>query len=547
MRPLDPALLRHARSARWYLLVGAVLAGAQALAILAFAWSLQSLVVGLIDGASLASLSTWTAWFAAAVVVRALVAWGWDAAGAIGAAAVASELRVAALRALGRSPGRRVDSTVDTAVAVGGGLDALQPYFGRFLPQLVATVVVVPTLVLAVLVADPLSGLILVIVLPLVPVFMVLIGLVTRAVQERQWAALTHLSRQFLELVGGLSTLIVHGRQHRQEARIRADTDDYRVRTMRVLRVTFLSSFVLELAASLSVALVAVSIGLRLVDGTVAFAAGLFVLLLAPEVFLPVRNVGAQFHASAEGITAARNVLALIDAPDEDGADAAASGPVAAGAASDDDVVLDLRGVSIAYDERAAVDGLDLVLRRGELVALGGPSGAGKSSVLGAVLGFVPHEGAISVGGRSDAASRRDRLAWAGQEAVLLPGTVAENVALGDPEPHPEAVRRALREAATDDVAPEQPIGARGDGLSGGQTDRVAIARALHRLRARDLPLLLLDEPTAATDPEREAALVRTLRGLASEGRAVLVVSHRPAVLEAADRVVRIEAVTHVG
>ncbi|GLI29051.1 hypothetical protein ARHIZOSPH14_32930 [Agromyces rhizosphaerae] len=542
MRPLDPALLRHARSARGYLAVGALLAAVQALAILAFAWSLQSLVVGLIGGASLESLSTWTAWFAAAVVVRALVAWGWDAAGTIGAAAVASELRLAALRALGRAPGRRAGSTVDTAVAVGGGLDALQPYFGRFLPQLVATVVVVPTLVVAVWIADPLSGLILVIVLPLVPVFMVLIGLVTRAVQERQWEALTHLSRQFLELVGGLSTLIVHGRQHRQEHRIRADTDDYRVRTMRVLRVTFLSSFVLELAASLSVALVAVSIGLRLVDGAMAFSAGLFVLLLAPEVFLPVRNVGAQFHASAEGITAARNVLALIDAPDEERSDAPAGETVAA-----DDAVLDLRGVSVEYDGRAAVEGLDLVVHRGELVALGGPSGAGKSSVLGAVLGFVPHEGEILVDGRADAADRRGRLAWASQEAVLLPGTVAENVALGEQRADPDAVRRALRDAASDDVAPEQAIGARGDGLSGGQSDRVAIARALHRLHARDLPLLLLDEPTAATDPGREARLVQTLRALAREGRAVLVVSHRPAVLEAADRVVRIEAVTHVG
>ncbi|WP_353809795.1 thiol reductant ABC exporter subunit CydD [Agromyces sp. SYSU T00194] len=565
MRPLEPALLRHARSARAYLAGGAVLAGVQAGAILVFAWQLQAIVVGLIGGVGLDALAGATAWFAAAVVVRALVAWAWGAAGTIGAATVASELRVAALRSLAASPERATGSSVDAAVAVGGGLDALQPYFGRFLPQLVATVVVVPVLVVATWLVDPLSGLILVIVIPLIPVFMVLIGLVTRAVQERQWAALTHLSRQFLELVGGLSTLIVYGRQHRQEGRIRADTEDYRVRTMRVLRVTFLSSFVLELAASLSVALVAVSIGLRLVDGAMAFAAGLFVLLLAPEVFLPLRNVGAQFHASAEGIEASREVLALIDGPGRAGAagradasagraaggdpvavaDAPGARPGAAGRTVPP--VLEVRGLVVEYAGRRVVDGLDLAVRAGEVVALGGPSGAGKSSVLSAILGFVPSAGEIAVDGRRDAHGRRGRLAWAGQDAVLLPGTVTGNVALGAETADSGGVSRALREAGSEDLDPGQAIGAQGAGLSGGQSERVQVARALYRLRDGDLPLLVLDEPTSATDADREARLVASLRALAREGRAVLVVSHRPAVLEAAHRVVRLEEAARVG
>ena len=201
-----------------------------------------------------------------------------------------------------------------TTPQLGPGLDALDEYFGRYLPQLVLTAVATPMCIVAAWIADPLSGLVLVIVLPLIPIFMALIGMATAAVQRRQWDSLAALSRGFLEVVGGLSTLAVFGRAERQTARIRAVTDDYRAGTMKVLRITFLSGFTLEFAASLSVALVAVSIGLRLVAGDMTLAPGLFVLVLAPEVFLPLRNVGAAFHASAAGVTASADAFDLLDA-----------------------------------------------------------------------------------------------------------------------------------------------------------------------------------------------------------------------------------------
>ena len=298
--------------------------------------------------------------------------------------------------------------TARVATLLGPGLDALDEYFGRYLPQLVLTVVATPAFVVAAWIADPLSGLVLVIVLPLIPVFMALIGMATAAAQRRQWDSLAVLSRGFLEVVGGLSTLMVFGRAERQSTRIRAVTDDYRRGTMKVLRITFLSGFTLELAASLSVALVAVSIGLRLVAGDMSLAPGLFVLVLAPEVFLPLRNVGAAFHASAAGVTASADAFDLLAAAQEGGtgaierearragdvggsraSDGGATPPAASGA-RDGLVIEHLR---VHRGARVVLDGFDLEARPGEVVAVTGASGSGKSSLLAALLGFADADG----------------------------------------------------------------------------------------------------------------------------------------------------------
>ena len=543
MSPLDPRLIRRSRAARGFLVAGGALALVQTAAVAAFAWALAGLVAGFVDGIASGAATPLLVTLAAAACVRAIAAWMWDTVGSAGAMRVKHELRMELLSSVARNPGGIAEfPPSQIAGLLGHGLDALDDYFGRYVPQLVLSAVATPILIAAAWLADPLSGLILVLVLPLVPVFMALIGMATEAVQRRQWQGLASLSRGFLEVVGGLSTLALFGREHRQSERIRTVTADYRRRTMRVLRVTFLSGFTLELAASLSVALVAVSIGLRLVAGDMALTAGLFVLVLAPEVFLPLRNVGAAFHASAAGAAASAEAFDLLDA---------APGSSAGTAASDgshrapDATGLQVRDLRVLRGGRAVIDGFELDARPGEVVAVTGESGVGKSTLLAALLGFVAIErGSMRLDGRPLGATPAG-IAWAGQSSRLLRGTIASNVRLGDEYAPYELLETALALAGVD-LDPSTPVGHGGGGLSGGQAQRVATARAVHRMLARDLRLLLLDEPSSALDPEREAELAARLHDIADDGRIVILVTHRQALIAAADRIVPIEAVSHV-
>ncbi|MFE6966108.1 thiol reductant ABC exporter subunit CydD [Agromyces sp. NPDC057679] len=549
MKPLDPRLVRRSRAARGFLIAGGALAVVQAAAIIAVAWSIATLVVGLIEGMPMDAAWPALAVLLGAACARALASWAWELVGATGAQRVKRELRAELLAALERRPGGIAGfSTARIATLLGPGLDALDDYFGRYLPQLVLTVVATPACIAAAWIADPVSGLVLVIVLPLIPVFMALIGMATEAVQRRQWESLSVLSRGFLEVVGGLSTLILYGRAERQARRIREVTDGYRRRTMKVLRITFLSGFTLEFAASLSVALVAVSIGLRLVAGDMSLAPGLFVLVLAPEVFLPLRNVGAAFHASAAGVTASDDAFELLDTAE---AGAAGAGPDEAAVEHADAPTptpssgLAFSGLVIHRGDHAVIDGLDAVVTPGSLIAVTGRSGSGKSTLFAALLGFAPvAAGEITWDGRSLGARGRELIAWAGQSPMLLAGTVAENVRLGDESAAPELLERAFAVAGVD-VPAELVLGPGGAGLSGGQAQRVAIARAVHRLLARRLPILLLDEPTSAQDAGRESALVERVRALCDGGVTVLVATHRPALVHAADGIIE-PAVAHV-
>ncbi|QHC70612.1 thiol reductant ABC exporter subunit CydD [Rathayibacter sp. VKM Ac-2801] len=529
MKPLDPRLLRYARAARVFLLLGGALALARTLAIVAFAWLVAQLVAGAVDGRSADDLAPLLAALLAVVAARAALAWATEANAVRGGAGAKAQLRQAVLAALVElgPAGRSEGGSGGVVALLGGGLDSLDGYFARYLPQLIATAVATPLLTLVVFLADPLSAVFLVVTLPLIPVFMVLIGWATQAVQARQWERLQALASGFVDTVGGLATLKIFGRAERQATRIRALTEDYRVHTMKVLRVTFVSGFVLELAGSLSVALVAVSIGLRLVDGSLGLAVGLFVLVLAPDVFLPVRQVGAEFHAAADGVQAADRAFAVLER-------AAAlpprgAAPVATGA-------LELRGLAVDDGRGRTLAPVDAVLPVGSITVVTGPSGSGKSTLLAALAGFVPFSGTLLLGG-SPVADLRSMLAWAGQRPDLLPGTVASTVGLGALSPDPERVRRALAIAAAD-VDPERRLDAEGTGLSGGQSARVAVARAVHRLLERECAVLALDEPTAALDEESERALLAGLRTLAESGTIVVVASHRPATVAAADTVI---------
>ncbi|MEU8773086.1 thiol reductant ABC exporter subunit CydD [Streptomyces sp. NPDC048606] len=543
MKPIDPRLLRYARSTRRFLGAVVALGLAGAALVVGQAMLIAEIVVGAFeDGLDGSQLRTPLLLLAAVAVGRALVAWLTELAAHRAGAAVKSELRVRLLdRAADLGPGwlggQRTGSLVALATR---GVDALDDYFSRYLPQL-GLAVVVPVAVLARIVTeDWVSAAIIVVTLPLIPLFMILIGMATQSRMDRQWRLLSRLSGHFLDVVAGLPTLKVFGRAKAQAESIRKITDEYRQATMRTLRIAFLSSFALELLATLSVALVAVTIGMRLVHGGLDLYTGLVILILAPEAYLPLRQVGAQYHAAAEGLAAAEEIFEVLETPapaSSGGADVPAGG-----------LRIALDAVEVRHEGRGASSPgpVSLVVEPGECVALTGPSGSGKSTLLGVLLGFVtPTGGRVRVGDTDLAELSpeqwRERIAWVPQRPHLFAGTIAENVRLARPEARDEEVRAALRDAgAWEFVAAlpqgaSTPLGEGGIGLSAGQRQRLALARAF----LADRPVLLLDEPTAALDGETEAAVVEAVRRLAV-GRTVLLVVHRPALLAVADRVVAV-------
>lgn len=542
---MDPRLLRYAAASRGFFVALGVLSLAQTAVIVAFAWLLSRAVVGVIEGVPVADLTRTLALLAAVVALRAGLLAVRERVAAHAAARVQSQLRDGLLTAVGRlGPGWLAGrNSAALAVTAGRGLDALEAYFGRYLPQLVQTVVATPLIIAVMWWQDWISGLTVVLTLPLIPIFMVLIGLATRSVQRKQWATLGRLAARFSDTVQGLSTLKVFGRQHRAASSIERVTEDYRRETMRVLRVSFLSGFALEFLASLSVAVIAVTIGFRLIDGSLLLSVGLFVLLLAPEAYLPVRQVGVQFHAAAEGVAATDDVFTVLDAaralPLERTGSAAAGAE--ADAAVEGDLVLD--DVAVRHGERL-LPPVAFRAAPGTITVLSGPSGVGKSSVFAALRGTVAFEGSARLGDtdvRTLAPARW--LAWAGQQPGLVGGSVAANVALGDDDPDPAVVALALALACADDIVPERMLGVQGAGLSGGQAQRVAVARAVYRLLRGRACVLALDEPSAALDAETEARLWTALRGLADDGACVLLISHRTSAHAIADQVVPLRAV----
>ncbi|MFJ6678711.1 thiol reductant ABC exporter subunit CydD [Microbacterium sp. NPDC091382] len=528
--PVDPRLWRYATASRWFFVAVALLSLLQTAAIVGFAFFTTRAIVDAIAGEDV--VGTLTA-LAGVVLARSALSLLRERVAARASARVESQLRDAVLDAVARlGPGwTATRRTSHLALIAGRGLDALEPYVGRYLPQLVQTVIATPILVAVMWSADAISGLTVLLTLPLIPIFMILIGLATRSVQRRQWETLTRLATRFSETLQGLSTLTVFGRQRRAADAIERVTDDYRRETMTVLRVSFLSGFALEFLASISVAIVAVAIGFRLIDGTLTLSVGLFVLLLAPDAFLPLRQVGVQFHASSEGVAATRDVFAVLDE-----AGAASSAPASGVAPTGTDHVLRVQGLRVRD-----LPPVDVEARSGEIVLIEGPSGAGKSSVLHALLGFAPSTGRAEMDGAAVASlAPSSWLAWAGQRAGLAGGTVAQNIRLGDDGIPDQIVREALTLVGLDDLDPDRVLGVQGAGLSGGQAQRVAVARALARHLHDRVPVLALDEPSAALDAAAETRLWRSLRQVADAGALILLVSHRESARSIADRVVRL-------
>lgn len=541
MKPLDPRLLRHARPARIFLALTVVLGAVTTGLVLAQAALLAHALAGAFHGRGPGELRWTLGALLAVVVARAAVHGLGEAAALHYAGTVRSLLRRRLIaHALGLGPqwtaGKRAGEVATVATR---GLDALDVYFARYLPQL-ALACITPVAVLAVVAgADLLSAMVIAVTLPLIPVFMVLVGLHTKARTERQWRLLQRLGGHFLDVVEGLPTLKLFNRADAQAQVIAEVTGAHRRITMRVLRVAFLSALVLELLSTLAVALVAVQVGLRLLNGDVPYETALLVLILAPEAYLPLRAVGAQFHAGMEGVAAAERAFEVLDTP-------LPRRPAGGGAAADlrrDRIVLDEVTVRYPDRDRPALEKASLTIEPGERIVVVGPSGAGKSTLLSLLLRFTePASGTVSFAD-VPVESWREQISWVPQHPHLFDGTIADNIRLGRPGASPADVRRAAAQAGLAEFIDALPdgydtrVGERGARLSSGQRQRVALARAF----LRDAPLVLLDEPTAHLDPLTAHGVQEAVHRLAA-GRTVVLVTHDPTWTHFADRVVHIEA-----
>ncbi len=559
MRPVDPRLLRHAAAARGYLVLTVALGLATTALILAQAGLLAHALAAPATGIGVAALATTLGVLLAVLAARAVAAYGGELAALRAAAAVKSQLRrklTAHLLRLGPAwlGGQRPGEITTLSTK---GLDALDPYFARFLPQLVLAFLVPVAVLIRVGLADWISALVIAVTLPVIPVFGVLIGLQTRAQTERQWQLLARLGGHFLDVVEGLPTLKLFGRAQAQIAVIGEVTDAHRRATMRTLRVAFLSAQVLELSAAIATALVAVEVGLRLLAGHLPYQTALLVLLLTPEAYLPLRAVGLQFHASMEGVTAAGRACEILDTPVPQAAAPPAGRGLGSGPPAEADLrrdIIFLNGTSLVYPGRGApaLDRVSLAIRPGERIAVTGPSGAGKSSLLALLLRFAaPTGGRIEAGppggpgtdiAAFDLAAWRRQIAWVPQHPYLFDGTVATNIALGRPDASPADIAHAATLAGAAEFIGSlpgdyaAPLGERGARLSAGQRQRIALARAF----LQDAPLLLLDEPAAHLDPLTARVIIDTIERLMA-GRTVLLITHGQGWLGGAERTITLD------
>jgi thiol reductant ABC exporter CydD subunit len=544
VRLLDPRLARRARSVRRLLAVDTAIGLAAALLVLAQAVLIADVAARGFAGASPGEVRAPLAALVLVTLGRAVTAWAFEALGRRAATDVVSGLRLELVeRRLRTDPaGLRAASSGDLATTAVAGAEAIEVTFARYVPQVVLSVIVPIAVLVLVIAIDPISAGVMLLTLPLVPVFMWLVGRYTERRTRERLEALTLLGSHFLDVVRGLPTLRAFNRGREQAASIAEVSDRYRVRTMETLRVAFLSGAVLELAATLGIALVAVTVGVRLVDGNLGLQAGLTVLVLAPELYLPLRNLAAQFHASADGFAAAARLLDAIESP----------ATISRGAGPPPSVreaPLRFERVSFKYPAGGApvLAGLELSIEPGELAAVVGPSGVGKSTLLSLILRLLdPTRGRITVGGTDlaglDAAAWRRQIAWVPQRPTVFRGTVADNIRLGDPAAGDARVRDAAELAGADGFVAGLPhgyetvVGEGGRALSAGQAQVLALARAF----LRDAPLMLLDEPTANLDPRRGGGVADAIERFRGE-RTILLAVHRPALAARADRIVRLE------
>ena len=506
------------------------------------AWFLAKTVNGVIfEKLHLADVQWWLWGLLAIFVIRSVLAWASEQAAFHASAKIKRQLRDRLhrhIQALGpvyqgdEGSGGRVNSLVD-------GIEALENYYARYLPAMSLVVLVPLSILVFIFPIDWISGVVMIVTAPLIPVFMILIGKGTEKLNKKQWRKLARMSAHFLDMIQGLITLKIFNTSKHEAEVIARISDEYRRSTMSVLRVAFLSSLILEFLATVSIALVAVLIGFRLFYGEMDFLLGFFVLLLAPEFYLPLRNMGTHYHARMEAIGAAEQMVKLLETPVKSNKGEIKNFDTQQG------IAIQFKQVGFSYaKDRQALDNINLEFQAGQRVALVGASGAGKTTIANLLLGFVQStEGSIIVNGINlqdiSLDIWREQVAWVPQRPYLFHGTIGDNIRLGHQQASDKALYKAAELAHCADFIEalaegyDTQIGERGEGLSGGQIQRIALARAF----LKDAPLLILDEATANLDKESETLIQQSIDTL-SKGRTVITIAHRLNTIKKSDVIV---------
>jgi ATP-binding cassette subfamily C protein CydD len=545
-------LVQEGRPVRGYLLITVGMGIGIALLAVAQAWFFSRVVAGVfLEGATLRTVRNSLFLILGIILLRAVLQWVSEISAHEASSRIKSNLRkrlmshivsLGSMYAQGERTGELITTVVD-------GIESLDEYFSKYLPQLLLSVGI-PLLILGfIFPLDWKTGIILLLTGPLIPVFMILIGKLAEKKSLHQFQSLSWMSAHFLDVLQGMTTLKVFGRAKDQTRVIARVSDSFRKATLSVLRIAFLSALVLEFLATMSTALVAVTIGLRLVNGTLSFAVGLFLLLLAPEFYTPLRTLGLNFHAGLSGVNAAARIFEIIDLPlisDEINEDVEEKdkGPILSS-----DLQILFKNVSLIYQtgEAPALNGINLTLKFGEKIAVVGPSGAGKTSIAQLLLRFIePSAGEILINTSLLKAISQEnwlkQIAYVPQTPYLFAGSIEENISFGRPSATIEEIKSAAQEASAHEFILKLPdgyqtlLGEGGTRLSGGQAQRIAIARAF----LKDAPLLIMDEATSNLDPESEHLVQLALKRLI-QGKTALIIAHRLSTVRQADRILVLE------
>ena len=528
MKPLDPRLLQYSRSSRGFIFVGVLLATLNAALVIAQSIAIATLVSGIFQHqATVSSSRSKLLWIAIFFLGRGTLGFFTEYLAAISSTKMRNELRIGLLDKIlsGRSRAIFNEGPATISLLATKGIDNLDGYFSRFLPQLFIAAVVPLTVGVAIASQDLNSGFIVLATIPLIPLFGILIGRFTGAATEKRWRTLSYLSGYFLDLLSGLPTLKVFGRSKNQTEKLNQVGEQYREETMKVLRISFLSALALEIIATLSVALIAVSIGLRLVGGSLSLKTGLFVLILSPEVYWPIRQVALYFHAAADGVEAANRIFAILEQPETDGTQTI----LKVDSISWEELTVNFAGrnqITIPKGEVA----------KGKINVLAGPSGSGKSTFLAILLGFISnYSGDVIVASEGRRVSLtemqsnkwRDLISWLPQEVNFPAGSVREilnptSTNISDSEIIAALMRVGL--SPTDlPTGLNTTVGTLSETLSVGQKRKIALARAL----LKPAQILILDEPSASVDDVSEADIASAIESAVADGKIVILVTHR--------------------
>jgi ATP-binding cassette subfamily C protein CydCD len=520
VKPIDPRLFRYSRSSRGFTIASVVIALLGAILTIAQSALLSIFIVqAFVDKKALNQIKIYLIWVAIIYIAKALLSYLTERLAAVASGAIRRELRLQLVSHLLSGKVDYKNGPAQLSLLATKGIDNLDPYFSRFIPQLFIASVIPFFVGIAISTQDFISGIVLIFTVPLIPLFGMLIGRFTASATERKWQTLSLLSGYFLDLLSGLQTLKVYGRSRYQIARLKQVNDKYRQETMRVLRISFLSSLALELIATLSVALIAVTIGLRLVNGTISLQTGLFVLILAPEVYWPIRQVAAHFHAASDGVSAASQIFSILDRKDPEGLIKIKK--------FDQISWSDLK---IEFNSRAAVKIPAGIIEKNAVNLIVGPSGVGKSSLLQILLGYQEnYQGQVLVSVDNDLFdlhqiekdSWRKLISWMPQEPNLDRYELIKQL---------QKVGIELTELPS---GGDTQLGTINEALSIGQKRKIALARAL----IKPAQLLILDEPTASVDENSQSQIDLAIKEQTSLGKTALVISHRSQTLLSADYV----------